>query len=356
MMRDSGRRILALGLMLGLWGCSKEAGNTPTPTVKSLKEAASNVLNDPQNRVISMEFALKKITDAQLAPIEELSELKSLTLQECPNLTEDGLAHVATLPQLQSLELLQFPLTDQGVSRLATLKTLQNLTLARTNITGKSLDQLADLPLESLILSGKKLTGAGLTSLTKLTHLKTLRINADHLQLKEFPSLEGLDQLEVLNLRKVVIKDEFLSKLSGLPRLKVLEIDVEAITDLGLAELANCKTLEKLNLAESGMTDTGTQSLAGLGHLKELVLGRQVTDASWQTLSQLKSLEKLDAAATRMTGIGVTALGNMPNLKLFKLNRGSVNSVARQELKTFKANNPDCQILLTNSSGQEEEI
>jgi hypothetical protein len=77
------------------------------------------------------QFVVEETDDelaARLAPLKDLSCLKSLTLGWCERLTDAGLAHLKGLVSLASLSLFKCnQVTDAGLAHLKGLSSLQSL-------------------------------------------------------------------------------------------------------------------------------------------------------------------------------------------------------------------------------------
>src|SRR5206468_12308644 len=70
------------------------------------------------------------MTDAVVARIAELDHVTSLSLGGSRELSDDGLLHLARMPQLQHLNLSEYPggkLTDRGLEVLRHLPNLRHL-------------------------------------------------------------------------------------------------------------------------------------------------------------------------------------------------------------------------------------
>jgi hypothetical protein len=109
-----------------------------------------------------------------------MSRLKSLDLSSNPEITDQGLAHIARLTALTGLVLGGNPkITDAGVSHLASLQGLKDVGLIDTSITDEACKTLATLPLlESVHLDGTRISDAGLETLSTSNTLKLLTIAA----------------------------------------------------------------------------------------------------------------------------------------------------------------------------------
>lgn len=177
----------------------------------------------------------------------------------------------ARIGQLSHLEYLQFGRLRQSNAVLAILPPLPELkTMIVDEITDAGLSHLERFPnLESLIVSGKRFTDAGLLGLTTLTQLKDLCLAGTGVLLDEAPPFP---QLKSLNLQKTHVGDASLSHLDRFPNLQTLNLSRTNVTDEGLGALRGLKSLTILNLR---MTDIGDESLpvlCGLSKLRSLDL------------------------------------------------------------------------------------
>lgn len=113
--------------------------------------------------------------DATVAGLDKLERLEMLEIVDT-NITDAGLAHVAAIRNLRSLDLSKCATgTDAGLTHLQKLKTLRNLRLAELPLTGSGLKVLARLPqLESLGHWHMNISDRGLAHLSGHQHLKSL--------------------------------------------------------------------------------------------------------------------------------------------------------------------------------------
>jgi hypothetical protein len=90
-------------------------------------------------------------------------------------LTDDGLAHVKSLPKVYELNLKDTQVTDAGLANLSEMASLVRLHLEKTKVTDEGLAHLKNLAnLEYLNLYGTAVTDAGLEHLKGLGNLKKL--------------------------------------------------------------------------------------------------------------------------------------------------------------------------------------
>ncbi|MCE9545195.1 MAG: hypothetical protein K8T25_06725 [Planctomycetia bacterium] len=127
--------------------------------------------------VVGADFSFTLMTDVRLKPIENLTQLRSLSLMGTL-VTDAGLEHLKGLTLLQGLNLMQTQVTDAGLVHLKGLAALQSLNLADTQVTDAGLEHLKDLTvLQGINLEMTQVTDAGLVHLQGLTSLKSLRLS-----------------------------------------------------------------------------------------------------------------------------------------------------------------------------------
>jgi hypothetical protein len=163
-----------------------------------------------------------EVTDAGVAHLKDLKELRELDLGECKRITDVGLAYIKDLKELRKLNLSWCDLiTDAGLAYLKDLKELRKLDFMRC----------------------LRITDAG------LAYVKDLR------ELKE---------LDLSLCRRIT--DAGVAYLKDLKELRELDLRFcELITDVGLAYLKDLKELRKLKFSMSPrITDEGRQRFRGL--------------------------------------------------------------------------------------------
>lgn len=237
-----------------------------------------------------------KISNAAAANLAGLTNLRALRLSgENGHTTVDdqGLADLGKLTKLKALALDFLWVTEEGLARLDGLKDLEELYLAKTPVGDEELAKLGQFPkLKKLRLSQTFVTGAG------LAHLKKL------------PGLEELDLSECSRL-----SDDGLAPLAGITQLTRLNLWRVPITDAGVAHLAGLTKMQWLNVDNTQLTDTGLEHLKGMAQLTFLHLGSTaVSDAGLKHLEHLTSLKDLKVSRTAVTADGVEQLQKkLPN-------------------------------------------
>lgn len=123
-----------------------------------------------------------------LVPLKDLAHVQLLAMSGLTWLTDDDLAVIADLNELEELDLDRMPspdrlnnnlspLTDRVLDHVKGLTRLKHLGLSSNRITDAGLAKLANLQaLETLDLDGTLVSDAGLDRLVGLKALKTLRV------------------------------------------------------------------------------------------------------------------------------------------------------------------------------------
>jgi hypothetical protein len=168
---------LATLLAFVLAGCSE---GPPTKAeldaIGALQHLSGQVTTNADGHAVSLILAGVEARDADIAPVEELHDLKFLSLERTA-IGDAGVAHLAKLTELQSLSLAGTKVTDAGLAHLAGLSSLENLDLKGLPITDRGLAELAPITsLRHVYVSRNGPTQAGIDSLeSAIPHLHVTR-------------------------------------------------------------------------------------------------------------------------------------------------------------------------------------
>jgi hypothetical protein len=313
-----------------------------------------------ERRIPSVE-ANGLMTDAALGRIADLDHVTSLSLGGSRELTDDGLLHLARMPQLQHLELSEYPggkLTDRGLQVLRHLPNLR--TFEMTWQAGISDAGVANLrfchQLERVNLMGSP-TGDGaieaLQGKPGLRHFSSGRLVTDAglLLLHNFPMLKKWhggditsgDKEAMANAAHLLIDGPFSNDgLAGLAGLEgVFELDlfwhVSGITADGMAHLVHLPNLGALGCDGKLSDDTAMRYIAAIPRLRRLRAQESVaTDDGFTALSQSKTIESIWGRECPNFGSrGFIALSKMPALRGFGIGCKNVDDEALSTLPNF---------------------
>ena len=168
-----------IAIITGLVALASNLQAADPAVIDAIKNAGGLILPYPgKGESWEIEFHLRgrELTDKGLAHVAELKEVVSLNLRDT-KITSAGLAHLKGLTKLRRLHLERTQVGDEGIGNLIGLSNLEYLNLYGTKITDKSLVQLAGLKnLKQLYVWQTEVTGDGVDKLKKaLPGLKVVR-------------------------------------------------------------------------------------------------------------------------------------------------------------------------------------
>jgi hypothetical protein len=133
-----------------------------------IKKSGGQVMELAQNDSrldVAFHLADGKITDEQLAPLKELTQLAQLNVRG-REITNAGLVYLKDLKGLIRLHLEKTKITDEGLEQLKGLENLEYLNLYGTEVTDAGLKHLEGLKkLKRIYLWQTKVTDAGVAAL-----------------------------------------------------------------------------------------------------------------------------------------------------------------------------------------------
>lgn len=279
--------------------------------------------------VRSLSLAGKYIADDTVAPLKGLSEVRNVRLSSSPlilhdyhSLSDAGLAFLASMPWLESVEIAANPtwaksltITGSGLVHLRGAKGLKEVELSGETIDNTALEHLATLPsIKKLTINRCQFTDAGFLQLKNLKELEEVRLFRVPLRGPGLATIGASPKLKRLSATDCPI-----TEIAGLRGSCVKELDFNdcPITDAGLAPAASLAQLTQLVLKNSEVTDLGLAHLAGglPAMLDYLDLGgTKITDAGLIHLKDSKKLRVLVLSQTKVTEKGLTTLAGLPNI------------------------------------------
>ncbi len=232
-----------------------------------------------------VQLAQSGVTDADLRLLGECSELVELDFGECPAITDQGVAHLKQLKNLEHLELLDAQVTDRGLEELRGLLALRILNLDGTNITNTGMPTIATLhELRRLWVSRTRITDTGLAELITLEHLDTLGLHATETSDRTIDDILKFRDLTVVHLGSRVT-NEGVMKLLAAPHIRktltrIIVNGNHQITDEICTSIVKCQSIAGLWLEETQIGDIGLEQLSSVSTLDEIWLtGSEVTAA-----------------------------------------------------------------------------
>jgi hypothetical protein len=291
------------------------------------------------------------MTDEALAGIAGLDFVTSLSLGGSHELTDDGLLHVARMPQLECLDLNEYPggkLTDRGLEILSHLPNLRKFEMTwQSGITDRGVANLRFCErLEEVNLMGS-LTGDGaigaLQGKAKLRRFNTGRLVTDAgiPQLHNFPLLKTADDEGARLLIDGPFTNAGLAALAGLDGVFDLDLfwHVDHVTTDGFAHVVHLPNLLALGCDGELSDDVAMGHIAAMPRLKRLRIQESVaTDDGFVALAKSQTIEGIWGRVCQDFGSrGFVAFSKMPSLRSLGIGCKNVDDAALAILPEFPA-------------------
>jgi hypothetical protein len=179
--------------------------------------------------------------DFQLARAEWLPRLSRLrTLELNSPLDDQDAAMLGRLRQLHRLDLAgRVHVSPDGLMRLVRLDALEHLTMRSCGLTDDHLAFLAEMPqLQVLEIPGNRITRAGIEHLSNLSKLRRLNVSyCPEIDDEAFERISRLESLEGLSAQMTQVTDAGLAYLFDMPHLRDVTVLGSRATRIGLGAL-----------------------------------------------------------------------------------------------------------------------
>lgn len=324
---------------------SEQVGDPPLAgeqraLIDRLRQVTDEVAASPQRCVHGVNVPASLVCDEQSPPcVREV--VMNVNVFLCNDGCIDGPADTPVYDQdlfllrpfaatLQKLDLQKTEITNAGLAAVAELTELRSLNLAGTRITGAGLERLSTLrKLEQLDLRETTLVAADLGSLVALQALRSIELPEKIATDDVLAILGRLPRLERLELMNAPCTDQGLAHLAKLRQLKLLDLSHTKTTDAGLVSLAALSNLTQLRLTGTHISGAGLAHLEHLSGLEELNLGdTNVDDAVLEHLARFELLTSLDLTGTKVRGHGLSHLKECRDLREASLPPLSVSGLS----------------------------
>ncbi|MCI0391097.1 MAG: hypothetical protein MOB07_20315 [Acidobacteria bacterium] len=304
-----------------------------------------------------------QISDDVLERLSELDFVTTLHLGGSKRLTDEGLKHLARMPNLQELDLSDYPggqITDRGLEALRHLTQLRRFQMCwQSGITDAGVANLAFCEhLESVDLMGTP-TGDGtikaLTGKRNLRRFKTGRqvTDAGLSLLHQFPMFKTWQGGEIIYglmsfdaepthlLLDGPFTDKGLASIARLDGLFGLSFfwHISALTAGGLKPLAGLANLGFLGCQGELCNDEAMRHIAAIPRLRMLMgQGTVASDDGFSALSRSQTIEYIwGRKCPNLGGRGFAALAAMPALRGLAVSCRNVDDAALSALPRFPA-------------------
>jgi len=303
-----------------------------------------------------------QMTDDVLARVSRLEHITRLNLESSNRLTDEGLQHLARMPQLQDVDLSgqDIRITDRGLEVLRHLEELRRFSMGwprRITDTGVANLRFCE-HLESVNLMGTPTGDGAIRALTGKAGLRKFKTgtrvtDAGIPFLHQFPAFKtwqgGEASFSLMSFdsgpNHLMLDGPFTNKgvtgLAGLDGLFGLNLfwHTSAISADGLEPLARLANLGFLGCDGKLCNDVAMRHIAAIPRLRMLMAqGTVAGDAGFAALSRSRTLEYIwGRECPNLRSRGFAALAGMPALKGLAVSCKRVDDEALSTLPRFPA-------------------
>ncbi|MBI1374635.1 MAG: G protein-coupled receptor LGR4 [Phycisphaera sp.] len=230
-----------------------------------------------------------KLSDEWIAPLGNLTNLKTLKLTNNGKLTDTGLEKLAPLNKLEYFNYVGTKMQGHAFAKFEGWTHLTKVSFRGSNLDDEGLTLFCDhFPTtESLSLAHAKFTDAGGAHLAKLTRLKRLELGTHEATPKTLTYVQKLP-LEYLQLGEGFESREAIALIKDLPTMRQLTLEHTAdLTEDDFKLVTGMTQLEHLELGQFPLTEERLPQLKGLAFLKSFrLLCRPAIDEAMQAKVQ----------------------------------------------------------------------
>jgi tetratricopeptide (TPR) repeat protein len=211
-----------------------------------------------------------KITGETFGQLKGLP-LRSLQLGDCEAFTDAGLAQVALLPSVESLQLSAPGLTDQGLVPLSAMS-LRDLHLTAAQLTDAAVEPLSKVKVRQLVLRSTRVTSTGIEKLKAALPNTIVEWHPDRLAATHWLGRGASVWLDRLSANAPAVRSAEALPRHDVRLVKISAAGNAAITDDDVAQLRHLRDLAVIDLSGTSITDAAIDTLASVPSLIELVL------------------------------------------------------------------------------------
>lgn len=365
---DEARTIVAQDAGFGSWDALADAivtGTAPVPAfvIESRERRArprrymrssdwERLLTSMREEGVTSLQAEGMMTDAVLAGVAALDHVTSLALGGSRHVTDDGLQHLARMPQLEYLEMPSGRITDRGLEVLQHLPNLRHLEMAwNGGVTDAGMTHLRRCDrIESINLIGTSTGDGAIAALAGKRHLRRLHTgrlvtDAGAARLADLPQFAARTDAAGADGAHLMLDGPFTNAaLTSLAKLEgIVDLDffwhVTAVTSAGFAALTSMPNLMMLAADGALADDEAMRHFARVPRLRELRAQEAVaTDAGFEALSASTTLAGFwGRVCPNFGNRGFLALARMPALERLGIGCAHVDDEALAAFPDFPA-------------------
>lgn len=286
-------------------------------------------------------FEQDEVKDEDFPALLRLDDLSHLDLGQCDELGPESWSQLASMKNLEELNMEWCSLDDQLVDWLRPCPKLRSVNLRQNNdLSDNGLTRIAQLrTLRHLDISEcHKISRQGLRALMGCPNLSSLRLrNLHELVRSSHEDFAMFPKLRRLFIDRCAVDERVLVALGDCPNLEYIDLEYsQSPGERGFKALAQLRSLTGLNLGSNDqIQDSHIIDLSQCQSLKSLQLRscRSLGEDAFAALAKLSNLRFLDLEWSKIEPNGLLGLANLPRLEY--LNIENCEALNRECVQTF---------------------
>ncbi|XP_073114501.1 uncharacterized protein [Elaeis guineensis] len=250
--------------------------------------------------------------------------LKSLDLSE-NLLTGNGFSgqvpdSIGNLQVVKRLDFSQNNFTGSLPESIGICKSLLEVDFSQNSLIGDLPTWIFELGLQSISVSGNKMSGSIQIPITTDQTLKILDLSNNGFSGRIPVDIGNIHGLQFLNLSWNSLSGSIPASVRELKSLQVLDLNGNRLNGSIPLEIGEAVSLNELNLHKNSLTGGIPTQIGNCSSLTSLILSQNnLTGPIPPTLANLTNLQTIDLSHNRLTGTLPKQLSNLPHLLSFNI-------------------------------------
>ncbi|XP_008788529.2 probable LRR receptor-like serine/threonine-protein kinase IRK [Phoenix dactylifera] len=251
-----------------------------------------------------------------------VGEMKGL---ETLNLSSNGFSgqvpdSIGNLQLVKRLDFSQNNFTGSLPQSIGICKSLLEVDFSQNSLTGDLPTWIFELGLQSISMSGNKMSGSIQIPVTTDQTLKTLDLSSNGFSGGIPVDIGNIHGLQFLNLSWNSLSGSMPASLGELKSLQVLDLSGNRLNGSIPPEIGEAVSLNELNLHKNSLTGGIPTQIGNCSSLASLILSQNnLTGPVPSTFSNITNLQTIDLSHNRLTGTLPKQLSNLPHLLSFNI-------------------------------------
>ena len=314
---------------------------------------------------IFFELAENETADRTFAKLCKVNTLKTLKVDECRSITDEGFSHITELSRLKELHLINTHISDVGLSKVCELTTFECLHIVASEgepskfITDQGFYQISKLfRLTQLHIKCPEVGDPGFSRVCELPSLECLHIGGcRRITVKGFSHMKNLTKLRRFDAVSCEVRDDALAIICQLSTLETVHL-CGSVTDCSgcfyvskmkveewqrWLRMAKMKKMKNLAITGSDISesDVGLSKICELlNDLESLDIGLcyKLLDQGLCQILKLIKLKRLSMNCLRIGDAGLSIVCDLPSLEFLDISycRNITDSGCRHQTKERK--------------------